>query len=493
LPNTLGFDLYDPKALVLNNWVACRLVSTGQAYPLGGIAVQTLSSRHGDTTDPILIVGAGLTGLSTAFHLEKRGFKNYRLIEAEGVPGGWARTDWGGEYGADRGGHVLYFRNDRIRDWVSHLIGGDWTLFDKHCLIDSGGVRTPFPFHANLHGRPPEVVESCLAGLRQAIARGGLKESPATFEEWNLQHFGSGVNVHFMHPYNSKMWTVPPSEMDSHWMGNFIPTVSWQRVVAGARRSLDGRIGLNSTFYYPKRGLSILAEALASEVSRIEYNIALVDVIATDNTAILSDGTEQKYSHLICTLPLKTLGSMLRSPSLAAHPALKRLEAVDLLLADVGFRGPEVSDVHWVYFPDPEVLGFRLQLLHALSPELAPAGHGLYCLEISHSRHRPLPTGDLRHRIISDLIRLGWLRSEDQVTFYRERRLRDAYILPRVGFQKDAAALKDELDQLAIISVGRYGDWKYSNMEDALLDGARTAERILSRSAKRAAHLAGVL
>ena len=33
------------------------------------------------------------------------------------------------------------------------------------------------------------------------------------------------------------------------------------------------------------------------------------------------------------------------------------------------------------------------------------------------------------------------------------------------------------LQECGIESIGRYGDWNYSSMEDALLDGKRLAER----------------
>src|SRR4051812_27183903 len=118
--------------------------------------------------------------------------------------------------------------------------------------------------------------------------------------------------------------------------------------------------------------------------------------------------------------------------------ALGRLESTDLVLADVGFRDAEPCDIHWIYLPDPDVLAYRIHVVHALSDELMPRGHGLYCLEISHSRHRPLPAGDLRARVIEDLVRTRWLRDAGQVVFYRERRFPSSYVIPRVGFKQDA-------------------------------------------------------
>jgi len=37
---------------------------------------------------PVLILGGGITGLSTAYHLEKEGFTDYLLVEKAPVFGG---------------------------------------------------------------------------------------------------------------------------------------------------------------------------------------------------------------------------------------------------------------------------------------------------------------------------------------------------------------------------------------------------------------------
>ena len=84
--------------------------------------------------------------------------------------------------GADRGIHVLYFREPRLQDLVEELLEGDLLRHDKRCVIDSGGVRTPFPFHANLFGRPLDVVEECLAGLWEASLRRNPDTPDATVD-----------------------------------------------------------------------------------------------------------------------------------------------------------------------------------------------------------------------------------------------------------------------------------------------------------------------
>ena len=41
--------------------------------------------------------------------------------------------------------------------------------------------------------------------------------------------------------------------------------------------------------------------------------------------------------------------------------------------------------------------------------------------------------------------------------------------------------IKKYLEKKNIYSVGRYGDWKYSTMEEAILEGKEVAEKLASQ------------
>ena len=428
----------------------------------------------------VLVIGAGLTGLSTAYHLEHQGHTDHVIVERESRPGGWAKTEWTGAWGADRAIHVLYFRDDGIRDWVAALLDHQWARSEKDCIIDSGGVRTPFPFHANLFGREPGLVEECLQGLVAAsAAQRTAAEAPVTFADWIDRAMGAGVDRHFMQPYNTKMWTVPPSEMGCDWMGGFIPSVDLDRILTGSQRRCNSEIGANSYFHYPYEGISAVAERLSRQITApVRYATRVVGVDLEERRVVLSDGDVIDYEWLVSTMPLPSLIDLAAEGPPAVAEAAACLESVDLVLADVGFRGRAPYEAHWVYLPDRDVLAHRFHLPHLLSPRLAPRDHGLYCVEISHSRHRPLPAGSLRERVVGDLVRTGWLKSAEDVVFFRERRFPHAYALPRVGFRAHAETVRRWLDEHQVISTGRYGEWTYANMEDALVWGRSAASRL---------------
>ena len=442
--------------------------------------------KRRDESDSVrfVILGAGLTGLSAAARLEELGERDYLLIEKEDRPGGWAKTDWSGDYGADRGIHVLYFRNDDVRRQVEALLAGRWTRHQKKCVVDSGGVRTSFPYHANLYGRPPELIDECLAGLRKASERQRVSPSPATFMEWIQNSYGPGVARHFMVPYNSKMWTVHPDQMTADWMGGFIPPVDIPRSLEGAVLASDSRVGLNAEFFYPEAGISALAEEIASRLQgAIRYGTTATGIRQHARLIHLSDRSSVSYGTVISTIPLPRLVDITDGLPPTAIADARSLMSLDLVLLDIGVRKPCDDGEHWAYLPDDDVLAYRLNAVHNLTERMSPSGHGLYIVEIAHSPCRPLPRTSIKERVLADLLRLGWLRSENDVTFVRERHLPCAYAVPLIGSSQRAASVRTSLEALEVHSIGRYGEWKYSNMEDAILDGRAAADRLLAHVA----------
>jgi protoporphyrinogen oxidase len=426
-----------------------------------------------------IILGAGLTGLSAAARLDDLGERDYLIVEREDRPGGWAKTDRSGDYGADRAMHVLYFRDGETRRRVEQLLDSRWIRHTKNCVIDSMGVRTPFPFHANLHGRPQDLIAECLVGLLETSVDDATPGPPATFLEWILRAYGPGIARHFMVPYNTKMWTVPPEQMTADWMGGFVPPIDIRRALEGALVKLDSRVGLNAEFFYPEMGISALADKLASELQgSVRYNTAATKIAASEKLIYLSDGSVHSFGSVISTIPLPRLARITADLPPMVSKAAESLKAMDLVLVDVGVRRPRDEGEHWAYLPDADVLGYRLSTVHNLTDRLLPSGHGLYTVEIAHSSHRPLPGSSLQNQVVADLVRLGWLRSESDITFLRERRYACAYALPLIGSAQAAAATRRCLEAFDIHPVGRFGEWKYSNMEDALIDGRAAVDRV---------------
>src|SRR4029077_14399603 len=94
---------------------------------------------------PVVILGAGLTGLSAAYHLGVPSL----VIEREAEVGGLARTHDEDGFTFDCTGHLLHLRDPRVIALVEALLPRTFARHERRALIYSKGVFTPYPFQAN--------------------------------------------------------------------------------------------------------------------------------------------------------------------------------------------------------------------------------------------------------------------------------------------------------------------------------------------------------
>src|SRR5262245_11930257 len=105
----------------------------------------------------IVIVGAGLAGLSTAYHLSGT---PYRLYEREEQVGGLCRSYQKDGFTFDYTGHLLHFRQPEIKALVERLLAGKLQKHSRKSFIYSHKTYTEYPFQVNTYGLPAEVVRS---------------------------------------------------------------------------------------------------------------------------------------------------------------------------------------------------------------------------------------------------------------------------------------------------------------------------------------------
>src|SRR4051794_12951890 len=189
----------------------------------------------------VVILGGGLTGISTAYHLKRP----WLLLEKEGRLGGHARTDETRGFHFDKTGHWLHLRDPYVKQLIDELLPGQMVRVERKARIFSHGVLTRFPFQANLYGLPPDVVSECLIEFVRAATNPKSLEPAANFEDFCLKKFGQGISKHFMIPYNHKLWGVHPREITSAWCSRFVPIPKMEDVIRGAVGDVPPEMGYN--------------------------------------------------------------------------------------------------------------------------------------------------------------------------------------------------------------------------------------------------------
>lgn len=374
-------------------------------------------TRHAPLTGvPCLILGAGPTGLSAAYHYGAGGV----VLEREAKVGGWCRSIEDTGFTFDHAGHVMFSDDPYVQDLYRLLLGDNVHWQEREAWIHSKGVYTRYP------------------------------------------------------------WTIPLCEIDASWLGGGVPMPELQEMIEGALQPVPKPMGPNARFGYPLRGgfqalMNGFLPLLRAELV-LQANVERVSPLLRAVT--LADGRRFHYDTLVSTLPLPVLiAAMGEEAPAEIRRAASELRHVSIRCVNLGVARPHLSDRHWIYFPEDTVF-HRVFLQGNASPHCnPPGGFGLTC-EISYSPTKPLPAvgAALTERCVQDCIRVGLLDASDALLTSNQLDMPYAYVVYDHGRAERVAKIRAWLANFDIILSGRYSEWEYYDSDHAFIAGKKAAE-----------------
>jgi protoporphyrinogen oxidase len=421
----------------------------------------------------VVILGGGLTGISAAVHLRSP----WVLFEKEARLGGHARTDERDGYRFDKTGHWLHLRDPAVKQMVSEILPGQMVPVERKARVFSNGVLTRYPFQANLHGLPPEVVKECLLGVIEAQKQQGGQ--PGNFEEYCLKHFGAGISKHFMIPYNEKIWGVPPREITAAWCSRFVPLPNLEQVVAGAVGAGPAEMGYNVSFLYPKSGgietfTRALQTRMQSDTGQV-HTSASPDLVDYRRREVTVGGEVIPYQAVVASLPLPELLKRMPGlpPEIEEHAS--RLRCTTLRYLNIATRSPPPADWHWIYVPEKKFPFYRVGIFTNAVASMAPPGTGSLYVELAD---RGAISDAVVRQCAEALAQAGALASPEDILFADRKEIEYAYVVFDQHYYAATHAIFHFLESHAIYPRGRYGAWTYNAMEDCVLAGREVAATI---------------
>lgn len=509
--------------------VAAGLNPRAQAYLAGGHVV-TLE----DAPVQCLILGAGPTGLSAAYHYGAGSV----LVEREQTVGGWCRSLDAHGFRFDYAGHIMFSNDPYVLQLYQTLLGDNLHWQNREAWVYSKGVHTRYPFQGALYGLPPAVLRECLVGAIEArfgaldggpvvagpanpappatdcCADGTVPDAsgagdpkdlavtanvtpfarrgaPANFEEFIYQVWGAGVARHFAVPYNVKLWTVPLREMETSWLGGRVPMPNLEEMIEGALQPVASPVGPNARFGYPLHGgfQALMDGFLPHLDGKLALGKTATAISVRRRQVSFADGQRMRWQQLVSTLPLPEFVRLLgdEAPE-RVRDAAAGLRHISVRCVNLGIGRANLTDKHWIYYPEDTVF-HRIFVQGNASPHNnPPGGFGLTC-EITYSPTKPLPVdGDaLIERCVRECIAVGMLRADDPVLTATLVDMPYAYVLYDHARAANVDTIRSWLLTHDIVLAGRYSEWEYYNSDHAFLAGRRAADQVRDSLGRRKA------
>ena len=400
-----------------------------------------------------LIVGAGISGLSTAAAL---GDADYLVIDADSAIGGYCKTIRQDGFVWDYSGHFFHFKNPDIEAWLrDRMPGQNIVTCEKKSFIAYGGTWVDFPFQKNIHQLPKADFIDCLHDLYFAKPQ----EGEGSFLDMVYGRFGKGISEKFLVPYNEKLYACDLGSLDKDAMGRFFPHADVDDIIRNMKTP-DNQ-SYNASFTYPEGGAIEYVNAIASAVrsDAICLNEALVG-IDLERKVARTTKREIAFDRLVSSAPFNRLAEIAGLDHQADVFTWNKV-----LVFNLGFDRKGPRDVHWVYYPDRELAFYRVGFYDNI---FDTDRMSLY-VEVGLSRDAEVDVEGTRAKVLEGLAREGVIDGHELVSQHSVV-MDPAYVHINKQARAEVDRLNETLHAHGVHSIGRYGGWTYCSIEDNMLE-----------------------
>jgi protoporphyrinogen oxidase len=159
--------------------------------------------------------------------------------------------------------------------------------------------------------------------------------------------------------------------------------------------------------------------------------------------------------------------------------AARGLRHLSVRCVNIGVGRPDITDKHWIYYPEQSVF-HRIFVQGNASPHCNPPGGFGFTCEITYSPSKPLPCdGDaLIRRCIDDAISVGFIRADDPIWAANQVDLPIAYVVYDHPRAANVELIREWLSKYGILLAGRYSEWEYYNSDHAFIAGLKAARQV---------------
>lgn len=402
----------------------------------------------------VAIIGAGVSGLSSAHFLKER--YRVQVFEKEQTPGGLIRCrKVNGSLFHICGGHVFNSKRRDVLDWFWDKFSqqNDFTKADRNSVVyfDQGKI-IPYPVENHVYLLNDEIQRAFIKDLL-AIH---LQDSgtPCNFEEFLLQRFGKTLYQMYFRPYNEKIWKRDLNQVPLLWLEGKLPMPSIEEIIYNNFNHIKEKSFVHSSFWYEKEGGSQFLADRLSEGLDIRYESNIQTIVKQDAQWVVNGVL---FDYVVFCGNIKDLPVMLKGVDLKGY---------DKAICELEYHGTtsvfceiDSNPYSWIYLPSSEYDAHRIictgNFQTANNSRSVGKGRITGTIEFTDEVSENQVKENLKH------IPLHPILMDYQFNRY-------TYPIQDNHTRDMIRSLKEELRPLGFFITGRFADWEYYNMDVAV-------------------------
>ncbi len=426
-----------------------------------------------------LILGAGITGLATAYNLKK----DYFLAEKEEKVGGLAKSIEKNGFIFDFAEHFFRIPNNKVKLLFDKILEDNLFYQELNSAIYLKGKYITYPFQENLRDLPIIELKKCAKSIiSNHFLKDPNKKEFENFEEYIYYNYGEYIAEEFLIPYNSKIWCISPKEMDTSWFlsPNFIPSFKLEQILNSILPLPKNYEKKSNLRWYPKKGGSQeLANSFLPYLSHLalNHNANLIDI--NEKIVTFKENHLEHYEKLVSTIPLPELLKIIEPLPFEIKKLIPELKFNSVYCMNLCLNQEKINNYHWLYFPQKEIPFSRLFFSNNFSKNNVPEGKSSCSAVITYLLNSDFNSKDIDKKSIESLIEIGILKDDTGIIEKFPLNIKYGFTIPTIGLSNHLAKIQEFLKSNDIYSIGRYGEWKYSGIEHAIEDGEKISKELL--------------
>jgi protoporphyrinogen oxidase len=244
----------------------------------------------------IIIVGAGIAGISASYHLGLKG-KDSIIFEKDETWGGLSGNFEKDGFLFDKAVHLSFTENEYVKSLFAEST--DLFRYEPEPTNYYNGVWLKHPAQNNIF---PLEVEEKIRIISDFIRREQKKKIP-NYETWLRCQYGNYFSENFPMRYCKKYWTCEAKELSTTWIKKRMYTPKIEEVLLGAMTDDTPLTYYAKEMRYPKKGGYKQFFSLMAKKCDFRYN-KKINLIDSENKIIFfTDGTsESKLPRLLSVL-----------------------------------------------------------------------------------------------------------------------------------------------------------------------------------------------
>lgn len=457
----------------------------------------------------VVVLGAGLAGLASAFELTKAGHR-VTILERDPVVGGMARSWKKGDFWLDFGPHRFHSRDPELIEHIYHVLDNDVVIRDRLSRIFMQRKFFHYPLKAQnvLQNMPKGLLIKAMWDYMTIRIAQWFRDIPDdNFENWTKKRFGKTLYDMFFGTYTSKAWKMPCTEISADWASQRISQANlWDTIKKTLFPPKGGEVrSLVSEFWYPANGgigqisrkyaEKIIAQGgeilTGCPVTRMEVEKGRITRVHWE-----ADGVEQtvECDDVVNSIPLPRVLETLDPPiGQEVHDAIGNLRYLGMVFVYLEVDRPSVSPDHWIYLPEKHLTIHRISEFKNFSDHSAPGDKTVVCCEITcrpGDEHWNLTFDEAVAIASRDLETVGLLKAEE-CHGLEIARTPNAYPVYDLNYKSNLDVLMKTAKAVTNLhTTGRQGLYRYNNMDHSITMGRRIAETISQGQDQRADEVA---